>query len=197
MQLSKKQQLVIPSCHIIGASFSSPKINASETVIQLYTPEDPDPAAHETWTFFCSFSLQPGEKYTLGDEYVGYFCDGGIFANIYSIAASAGADRIIANINFVERPYYTPAFNDLDHVLQHYWSCWRDDPLYHNWYIGADNEVWEDTGGGGEPTAPGDDQLPPPPGSILYNFFVQDEAGNTLFDESGRKFAVEPETLGN
>jgi len=206
---SPLMQLAVPSCHLLGGTFSWHQAIAHDEAkdnwltplaIQLLSPSinwDGDIDNTSELQLLAAITLNHGESFVLGDEYTGLFCDGGIF-----IHAVTGRDpgtiypgHVTCNVVFVERPLYTPAFNEVDNVLQHYWGCWRDDALYHNWYSGQNNVEWGD-----ETSTPNVwtyNTIDPPFNSLAYDNFLQDESGATMHVETGQKLAFEPETIGN
>ena len=149
-----RYQLVNESIHLVGLSaFADPNIVATSSDVKVvgiifYTANDPDSLI--SYDSKHAVTLQPGESYTFSEDIVGSWYDYGMFAQVVGNSGAIGSgssdDKVIINLSYVPREFYSPAYADSDHQTQHYWACNRTEDFQDNWNSGTGGSSWADSG---------------------------------------------------
>ena len=66
--------------------------------------------------------------------------------NSGAIGSGSSDDKVIINLSYVPREFYSPAYADSDHQTQHYWACNRTEDFQDNWNSGTGGSSWADSG---------------------------------------------------
>lgn len=173
----KRWQFIVPSVHVLGGTFFAPKSNRGDEIfVHLYSASQPTLGGNIDARY--TFSLVPGGSHALGDELAGVRFDYGVFVEVIGEDPTTAylADRLMINLTYIERRYYSPAFYDQDALLNHYWHCVRGETaLWSGFDLGSENEVWDDSGE--DPPSWGG-VIDPDPGE-------DDDSGSWLLDETG------------
>jgi len=151
----------------------------------FYTAEDPDEAIDVISK--AAVTLQPGESYTFGDEIVGCWFDSGLFAQVVGNSGAIGSgsddDKVVINVSYVPREFYSPAYPDGEHQAQYYWGCNRSEDFKENWYEGAGGSLWEDTGSASTPDGGVASTFEVKGPTLLDDLFLVDQDGGPIASE--------------
>jgi len=151
-----RMQIVQESSHLLSLTVCAKPTNIGSALsVKVFTNPTlsdstiPDDKLQDHTIAVVSVSAK-GETIHLSDQHWGAFFDFGIYIELMTEAdPTKQNDWAIVTVASVQRPDFSPAYIEADHLLQHFWACVRcDEPFLHNFYSGHVNGYWDGYEGG-------------------------------------------------